>query len=59
MVHEHLKGLRLDRRVLRRRGWISPEELEQELSQLPDLAANVAPAEAEPGQAQAEEPRDG
>jgi hypothetical protein len=41
MVHEHLKGLRLDRRALRRRSWISPEELEKELAALPDVATKI------------------
>ena len=41
MVHEHLKGLRLDRRALRRRSGISAEELEKELAALPDAASKV------------------
>jgi hypothetical protein len=41
LVHEHLKGLRLDRRALRRRSWISSEELEKELAALPDAASKV------------------
>ena len=41
MVHEHLKGLRLDRRALRRRGWISPDELKKELAALPDVAGKI------------------
>ena len=32
------RSLRLDRRLTRRRGWISPEELERELEALPDVA---------------------
>jgi hypothetical protein len=38
MVHDSIRNLRLDRRLLRRRGWISPEELERELAALPDVA---------------------
>ena len=30
--------LRLDRRLAQRRGWISPAELEKELTALPDVA---------------------
>ncbi len=41
MVHDHLKGLRLDRRALRRRGWITPEELRRELAALPDLTDKI------------------
>jgi hypothetical protein len=41
MVHEHLKGLRLDRRALRRRDWISPEELKKELAALPDVSGKI------------------
>lgn len=47
MVHEHLKGLQVDRRVLRRRGWISPEDLERELSALPDAADKIDPGTPE------------
>ncbi|MDX1649717.1 MAG: hypothetical protein R3263_07665 [Myxococcota bacterium] len=36
MVHESMRNLRLDKRLLRRRGWIAPEELEKELEALPD-----------------------
>jgi hypothetical protein len=39
--------LRLDRRLLRRRGWIPPEELEKEMEALPDAADKVAPPELE------------
>ena len=35
------KLLRLDRRLTGRRGWISPEEIEQEVAALPDVAANA------------------
>lgn len=36
MVHESMRNLRLDKRLLRRRGWIAPEELQKELDALPD-----------------------
>jgi hypothetical protein len=48
MVHEHLAHLKLDRRLARRRGWVAPEDLAQELSKLPDVADKVQPPEAEP-----------
>ncbi len=38
MNHDSMKALRLDRRLLRRRGWITEEELEKQLSALPDVA---------------------
>ena len=48
MVHEHLKGLRLDRRALRRRNWISSDELRKEMDALPDVAAKGMEAGAAP-----------
>ncbi len=58
MAHESFRHLRTDRRLLDRRGWISREDLEQELTNLPDVASKIAPPEerepsAAPG---AEEP---
>ena len=49
MVHEHLSHLRLDRRLLRRRGWVAPKELEKELSALPDVQSKARTAEEEEG----------
>lgn len=37
--------LKLDRRLIRRRGWISKEELERELADLPDVSAKIADQE--------------
>jgi len=37
MVHESMANLRLDRRLLRRQGWIRPEQLRKELEALPDV----------------------
>lgn len=53
MVHEHLAPLRLDRRAVRRRGWISPEELSRELASLPDVASKIAEPEPEASEAPA------
>jgi len=39
MVHESMSNLRFDRRLLARRGWISPDELERVLQELPDVSA--------------------
>jgi hypothetical protein len=33
------KLLRLDRRMVGRRGWIPPEEVEREIAALPDVSA--------------------
>jgi hypothetical protein len=38
MNRDSMNALRLDRRLLRRRGWITPDELEQQLADLPDVA---------------------
>lgn len=42
MNRNALAQLRLDRRLIRRRGWIDSEELERELAALPDAAAKVS-----------------
>ena len=31
MAQDHTRKLKLDRRLLRRRGWVDPKELEKEL----------------------------
>ncbi len=45
MVHKSLQALTLDRRLLRRRGWIAAEALEQELAGLPDVSDRIADPE--------------
>jgi hypothetical protein len=45
LVHEHLSHLRLDRRLLRRRGWVPQKELDKELSALPDVQSKARTAE--------------
>ena len=45
MVHKSLRALALDRRLLRRRGWVSAETLEQELASLPDVSDRIADPE--------------
>jgi hypothetical protein len=54
MVHEHLKGLRLDKRVLRRRDWITPAELKREIGALVDVADKVDDTVPEPATPPAE-----
>ena len=59
MDRESMKKLRLDRRLIRRRGWIRPNELEKELSRLPDVSDKVAPIEEDaPGANEADAPPD-
>jgi hypothetical protein len=43
MNHDALERLRLDRRLIKRRGWISGSDLEQALAELPDVSDKVAP----------------
>ena len=40
-------SLKLDRRLLRRRGWIDPGELERELEALPDVSDKIQPPDAD------------
>jgi hypothetical protein len=47
MDRESKERLRLDRRLVRRRGHLSPEELERELAKLPDVAHKAVPLEPE------------
>jgi hypothetical protein len=41
MNRESIQKLRLDRRLIRRSGWISGKELEQELAALPDVSEKM------------------
>jgi len=43
MNRESMARLRLDRRLLGRRSWITAEELDQELAALPDVSDKMAP----------------
>ncbi|HVP29441.1 MAG TPA: hypothetical protein VMW35_09805 [Myxococcota bacterium] len=38
MAQEHFGHLKLDRRLARRRNWITSKELETELAKLPDVS---------------------
>jgi hypothetical protein len=40
--------LRLDHRLIRRRGWIADADLERELQALPDVSDKIAPEEEDP-----------
>jgi hypothetical protein len=48
MDRESTRRLRLDRRLIRRQGWLSEEELERELAALPDVSHKIAPVRGEP-----------
>lgn len=47
MLDDSLRELKRDRRMLERRGWVTRSEVEQLLSQLPDVADKAAPPEAQ------------
>ncbi len=38
MVHDSMRNLKIDKRLLRRQGWIESAELERELEALPDAS---------------------
>ena len=42
MNRDAMQKLRLDRRLIRRRGWVSKAELEKELESLPDVSDKIA-----------------
>jgi hypothetical protein len=48
MDRKSIHKLKLDKRLIRRRGWISAEELERELEALPDVSDKIAEPEPEP-----------
>ena len=47
MNRDSLEQLQLDRRLIKRRGWIPAEELEKKLEALPDATDKIAPPEEE------------
>ncbi len=52
MAYDHTRKLRFDRRLLRRRGWVDPKELEKELADLPDVSHKVLPVGEDEGPSQ-------
>ena len=48
MDRKSTKNLRLDRRLAGRKGWISPADLEKELSALPDVSDKIAEPQEKP-----------
>jgi len=49
-----LEILKFDRRLIRRRNWISPEDLRRELDGLRDVSDKVAPVETDEGESNSE-----
>ena len=56
MDPEATKNLRLDRRLHRRRDWITPEELAQSLADLPDVSDKIDRSEGEQDEAEGSTP---
>jgi hypothetical protein len=57
MVHDYTRNLKYDRRLLRRRGWVDPEELEKELADLADVSHKAQlPGESEEPSGEPEAP---
>ena len=54
MDRKSLEWLKLDRRLIRRRNWISSKELRRELDALPDVADKAAPIEVGEGESEEE-----
>ena len=55
MDQKAMQQFRLDRRLIRRRGWIGREELARAIEALPDVSDKIAPREEEPPDDSAEE----
>jgi len=45
MDRKSIEKLRLDRRLIGRKNWISPKEVEREIQALPDVSNKIAEAE--------------
>jgi hypothetical protein len=55
MDQKSMQQFRLDRRLIRRPGWIGREELARSLESLPDVSEKIAPREEEPAEREAGE----
>jgi hypothetical protein len=55
MIDRHIRDLRLDRRLHRRRGWISAQDLEEASQALPDVATKGELVTEEEGSSPASE----
>jgi hypothetical protein len=47
MDRDSMQKLRLDRRLIKRRGWIDSKQLDQALEKLPDVSHKIAEPEAD------------
>ena len=59
MNRDSMNALRLDRRLLRRRGWLTAEELEEQLAALPDAAEKAQAVDVNTEAAAPEAPASG
>lgn len=48
MDRKSMQNLQIDRRLIRRRGWISKQELERALEALPDVSSKSVPIAGPP-----------
>ncbi len=55
MDHRSTQKLRLEKRLIQRRGWIAPKDLEKALSELPDVSHKIAEVEIDDDDRAAEE----
>jgi hypothetical protein len=54
MDRESTRGLKLDKRLTRRRGWIEKDELTKALEALPDVSGKAMPTEGDDAPAAAD-----
>ena len=59
MDRKSTEKLRLDRRLIGRKNWITPKELEREIQAIPDMSHKIAEVEEEPeaGNSRADSPK--
>jgi hypothetical protein len=50
MLDDALRALRLDRRLLDRRGWTAKAEMDRALAELPDVASKAAMPDSPAGE---------
>jgi len=53
MNRDSIEKLKIDRRLIHRRGWISNSELQKQLEALPDVSDKIAPPEDSEDEAEA------
>ena len=50
MNNDSTRKLKVDRRLIHRRGWISKNELQKQLDSLPDVSDKIAPPDESEGE---------